>query len=74
MMGTPLACPVPSRFMAVFDKEAKRWRGAALPIVQGSSVLILSFAPSVKPGAFCDPVKAFELRAAAIRAMRKRVI
>lgn len=70
MMGTPLALPIPARFVAVFDRAAKKWRGASLPVAPGSSVLVLSFAPPVKPGAFCDPRLAFARRAAAIRALK----
>lgn len=62
----------PARFAAVFDSKAGRWRGASLPVVPGSSVLIMSFAPAVKPGAFCDPRAAWESRAAALRLMKCR--
>lgn len=75
-MGTPKACPVwggkymvPARFAAVFDKSAGRWRGAAFPLGRGSSVLVLPYAPPVKPGAFCDPRAVLERREAAIRAV-----
>lgn len=72
-MGHPNACPVPDRFVAVFDRAAKRWRGASLPVAPGSSVLMLSFAPSVKPGAFCDPSAVWERRAAAVRILMHNV-
>lgn len=78
MMCTPKACPVwgrkstgPVRFAAVFDRSVGRWRGASLLVVPGSRVLIMSFAPPVTPGAFCDPRAAWESRAAAVRAVSK---
>lgn len=76
MMGHQKAYPVwdssvPARFAAVFDRAAGRWRGASLQVALGSLVLILSFAPPVKPGAFCDPKAVWERRAEAIRALMK---